>query len=475
VATSRRNALKRLGAAALAAAAPTTLRLTACARAPDADVIVVGAGLAGLQAATILQDAGLKVLILEADDRLGGRVWTMDGVPGRPEAGGTEIAAGYARVQDAIKRLGLATTNWIETVDLNFALHVDSTTMPIADWPDSELNKLVGPERNTGPFGPFALPMVYAPRPSPLSELDSWLAAENQKFDVAYGEFLREAGASDAALDIMDMLVPSTSANGVSALWQMRAFRFQREMGGLDGLVRLADGSSRLPEAMASKLSNEVRLRVPVTGIETTNTGVVLQDAAGRRYSARFCVCTAPLGALRDIAFSPSLPELHAQAVATIPPGDNTSIYFHVKEPFWDLDGLPGATWSTTTMGRAMKYRGADEYYLWMNKSGAANVAFRDLAEAEIRERAMAELIAARPSAEGRVEITAVMSWHQLPFQKGHIAYRAPGNIAQFGNVMAEPHGRIHFAGDYTAVLNLGLEGAMESGERAALEILNQT
>ena len=204
------------------------------------------------------------------------------------------------------------------------------------------------------------------------------------------------------------------------------------------------------------------------------HAGVVLQDAAGRRYSARFCVCTAPLGALRDIAFSPSLPELHAQAVATIPPGDNTSIYFHVKEPFWDIDALPGATWSTTTMGRAMKYRGADEYYLWMNKSGAANVEFRALGEAEIRERAMAELVAARPSAEGRVEITAVMSWHQLPFQKGHIPYRAPGNIAQFGNVLAEPHGRIQFAGDYTAVLNLGLEGAMESGERAALEILSQ-
>ena len=144
------------------------------------------------------------------------------------------------------------------------------------------------------------------------------------------------------------------------------------------------------------------------------------------------------------------------------------------EEPYWELDGLPGATWSLTSMGRAMKYSGQDGYYLWMNKSGAANREFRKLGEAEIRERAMAELVAARPSAEGRVEITAVMNWTQLPFQKGHIPYRAPGDITRYGDVLAQPHGRVSFAGDYTAVLNFGLEGAMESGERAALEILSQ-
>ncbi len=474
MASNRRQLLTGLGAAAVSAAAPSVLRLTGCARAPDADVIVIGAGLSGLEAALLLQDAGLDVLVLEADDRLGGRIWTLDGLPGRPEAGGTEIAKGYARVRDMITRLGLQTGNWLESADLNFALNVDGTTMPVSDWPQSDLNKLVGKERNTGPFGPFALPMIYAPRPSPLSELDSWLAPDAQQFDVAYGDYLREIGASEAARRLIAMQVPADSLDGVSALWQMRLARFQQEMGGLDGLVRLSDGSSRLPEGMAAMLKREVRSGIQVAGVETTDTGVTVQDAAGRSYRARFCVCTAPLGVLGDIKFSPALPALHAEAVSRIPPGDNTSVYFHVKEPYWEQDGLPGAVWSTTTMGRVMKYSGQDGYYLWMNKSGAANREFRNLDDAEIRERAMAELVAARPSTEGRVELTAVMNWYRQPFQHGHIPFRAPGDITKFGNVLAEPHGRVHFAGDYTAVLNVGLEGAMESGERAALEILDR-
>lgn len=472
--TNRRNAIKGLGGAALAAAAPSVLRLTGCARAPDADVIVIGGGLSGLQAALLLQDAGLSVLVLEADARLGGRIWTLDGVPGRPEAGGTEIAQGYARVRDMIRRLGLQTTNWLDSADMNFALNVDGTTIPVSEWPESELNGLVGRERNTGPFGPFALPMIYAPRPSPLETLDSWLAPEAQKFDISYEDYLSDAGASEAARRLMAMQVPADTLDGVSALWQLRMARFQQEMGGLDGLVRLSDGSSRLPEGIAALLDGDVRLGVKVAGVATTNDGVTVQDVAGRSYRARFCVCTAPLGVVGEIDFSPSLSALHAEAVASIPPGDNTSVYFHVKEPYWEEDGMPGAVWSTTTLGRVMKYSGRDGYYLWMNKSGAANREFRDLSDADIRERAMAELVAARPSAAGRVELTAVMNWTRQPFQQGHIAYRAPGDIIKYGNVLAEPHGRVHFAGDYTATLNVGLEGAMESGERAALEILNR-
>lgn len=54
----------------------------------------------------------------------------------------------------------------------------------------------------------------------------------------------------------------------------------------------------------------------------------------------------------------------------------------------------------------------------------------------------------------------------------GHIAYRAPGQVQEFGTVAADPHGRIHFAGEHTAISNSGMEGAMESGERAAVEVL---
>lgn len=67
-----------------------------------------------------------------------------------------------------------------------------------------------------------------------------------------------------------------------------------------------------------------------------------------------------------------------------------------------------------------------------------------------------------------------VHNWSTHAWTQGHLAYRAPGQIREFGNIMANPHGRIHFAGEHTAVLSSGLEGAMESGERAAFEIIDR-
>ena len=71
------------------------------------DVLVLGAGLAGLQAATLLEDAGLRVRVLEASPRVGGRVHTLDDLPGRPETGGTQIGAAYTRLLRAAQRLAL--------------------------------------------------------------------------------------------------------------------------------------------------------------------------------------------------------------------------------------------------------------------------------------------------------------------------------------------------------------------------------
>ncbi|MEO8164180.1 MAG: NAD(P)-binding protein, partial [Betaproteobacteria bacterium] len=121
---SRRQAVRTLGAVASATALGSALGLlAACGRQRlDADVIVVGAGLAGLQAAILLQDQGLDVLILEASARVGGRVFTLDHIAGHPEAGGSEIGSDYARVLDMLGRIGNpAMANWLDQVDPNTA------------------------------------------------------------------------------------------------------------------------------------------------------------------------------------------------------------------------------------------------------------------------------------------------------------------------------------------------------------------
>ncbi len=478
VTRSRRRVLKEIAATAGVIATGSGLSAKALAASGrDADVIVIGAGLAGLNTAITLQDAGLSVLLLEGSNRVGGRVMTLDKVPGRPEAGGTEFGAGYARCLSMIDRLGgFPMQKWLDTVELPFALHVDGTTMPMSAWAESPLNQLVGKERAAGGplMGPFALTMMYAPRPSPLNGLDSWLLPESAALDISYAEYLKSKGVSDAALRFINNDLPTADASTYSALWPHRLFRFQEFMGGIDGLNRIATGASRFPEGIAKLLKREIAFNTHVTAIRADKDGVEVRTKAGRRYRAGRVVAAVPLPLLREIAIEPALPALQAAAVRETPYDNMVNVFFAVKEPYWKVDGLPGSLWTNQPMGRMYHFKSDQGEYLWMNVRHPQSPWIR-MTDAEVMQDATKALNRIRPSTVGRIEALAVVNWSAYPWTRGHNVYRLPGQIARFGNIVAEPHGRIHFAGDHTAATMMGMEGAMESGERVAVEILQLT
>jgi monoamine oxidase len=84
----------------------------------------------------------------------------------------------------------------------------------------------------------------------------------------------------------------------------------------------------------------------------------------------------------------------------------------------------------------------------------------------------VADLERLRPAAKGQLEVLGYKSWYRDPFSSGDWAVYAPGQVTSFMTDIANPHGRLHFCGEHTAVANRGMEGAMESGERVALEAL---
>jgi monoamine oxidase len=470
--------LRRRDVLAMVVAATSGLARSRSVRASsgglDAGVIVVGAGLAGLQAALAMQDEGLDVLVVEGSGRVGGRVRTLDDVPGRPEAGGSEIAPGYARMRAMIGRLGgIRMANWLQTTDMRFAVYDRGRLTSLEAWQASAANRFDDAERGRfGPMGPFGVALSYLPRPNPLKDLDSWLAEDSARLDVPLGRYLRERGASAEALRFVAPWVAADTLDSVSALWQLRAARFAESMGALDKLEYFEQGASRVPEGMAALLKREVRLRTPVTALASTAAGASVTLADGKRLRARRIVCTVPLTVLRGLKIDPPLPPLQAEAARAIPYGSATSFFFAVKEPFWEHDGLPAATWSCDDFGRAFVRNTASGRYLWFYKSGAAGARVPRMADAELLASAAREIHQVRPSTVGRIEPAAIANWSASPWTRGHNAHRGPGDVARYANVAATPHGRIHFAGEHTAVTMMGMEGAMESGERSALEVL---
>ena len=442
----------------------------------DADVIVIGAGLSGLQAAILLQDEGLDVLVLEGSARVGGRVWTLDDVPGRPEAGGSEIGGSYARMRDMMDRLGgFETENFMEVFEFAFALHIDGQTMPVSEWPEANVNKLSGAERDSGPLGPYGLAALYLPKESPLADLDSWLEPEAAALDVPFDAYLRARGASDEALRLISTQIVADKIENLSTLWRLRGLKFAESVGGTGGLDRIKAGASRLPEGVAGLLKRDVRFNTTVTGLRSEADGVEVEDDQGRRYRASYVVCTAPLTLLRDMKLDPVLPALQAEAVATIPHEETINVFLHVTESYWEVDGLDASLWTNSPLGRVFRYTSDEGYYLWVSKEAYGDRDVLAMTDDEIMRSTLDQIHTIRPSTEGRVEPAAVVNWTNYPWMKGHNAYRAPGNITKFGNIAAEPHGRIHFAGEHTSVFSMGMEGAMESGERAAFEILEKT
>jgi len=469
---NRRRVLKQLAATGAVAALPAGLG--ACApKGKDAEVIVIGAGLSGLNAAFLLQQQGMDVLVLEGSQRIGGRVYTLDDQPHTPDAGGSEFSVkSYARILDMINRLGLEAIPWRGN-GIEFAYHVNGQTVVGDQWATSAANAVQGPARNVPPN---FLSGMFLPRPSPLADLGAWLQPAATEYDIPFSEFLNSAGAGAEAQRLIASRVDSESLDDMSALWLMRSARFAEASGGIEALRNLKGGMSRLTDGMASLLNRPVQLNTPVAGIHVTDDGVEIKDAGGRVWRAGHAVCTIPLPVLRQIDISPSLPALQASAVGQVTYGRHIDVFFDITEPFWEQDGLPSSLWTDGPLGMVLHLPGdKPNGYLWIAITGPSSAGLYELSEAEIVRQVTAELGRVRPSTRGRITPMIAQNWTTHRWTQGHTAIRAPGQISQFGDVLAQPHGRLHFAGEHTAALASGMEGAMESGERAALEIILET
>jgi monoamine oxidase len=448
---------------------------------PRDDVIVIGAGLAGLTAALRLESAGCRVRVLEAQLRVGGRVRSMSQPGGPREAGGTYIGAGYRRL------IGAANTHGVALIDVTPLLEffreqdlaLGEELIRQSDWASHPANPF--PERDRA-IPPWNFHRVLTMRENPLPSPEAWLDPQFAPTDVSVQSWLRSLDLSERAIAVGYGINPSfgDGAQDVSALLMFfrAAFSKQQRAEAPQGIIGYTarDGVERIPEALAAALSGEVELDRPVVAVSQSGDGVEVRTRAGRRCQAAHAICALPFGALRQIAFDPPLTGVQAEAVAELPAQPMTQVYLAAKQPFWQQDGFAPSLFTDSLAGMVAASRNGEDprevtsLTAWVMGRNAA--ALDRLGDAEAGRQVIAAIERIRPAARGQLELIGVQSWGRDPYAAGGWAWFRPGQVRRWAAIMGAAHGRVHFCGEHLARANRGMEGAMESAERAAEEVL---
>jgi monoamine oxidase len=446
----------------------------------ESDVCVVGAGFAGMSAARRLLDAGRSVTVLEARERIGGRVW------GHPYYDDVKIDVGgtwWGARQDKLKALiGEAGLSMYPTNDKG-----DSVL-----FLDGKAQRYTGllPKINLWDLAILGLTIKrldWMARKLPLNE--PWRFKQAKDWDAQSAEgwirsFLN-VPSKTAQLFAHQMVsgLFAADASEVSLLNVLLLARGQGSSMEYASLVKggadeaLIDGGMHLvAEYLAGKLGDSVYLQSPVRSIKQSDSGVeVVSDSITVR-AKRVVVSTPPLLASR-IDYEPALPIEHSNLLQRIPPGSIMRAVVGYEEPFWRTDGLTGETLApghTCAFSIDQTPKSGTPGIISIYSSGPPAV---QLAKREPNERrkVFLDALTARLGPKAATPVHYVeANWSDEQWSLGGmIGHFPPGVLTTYGPILRTPVGRIHWVGTETAPLHHGLiDGAIRSGERAADEIL---
>ena len=448
------------------------------AAAKPIDVLVLGAGLSGLNAALLLEEFGSSVQVVEARQRVGGRVFTLFDRPGAPEVGGASCGIGYGRVLDRIRSMGLTifeNTAARRMKHPKLELVLGSRILQRDEWAGSPLNPLPQDARNRLPWE-FAGGFLAAN--NPLREVSDWFSESTAALDVPFHDWLASRGLDHRTVDICWATNPyfGRTAYDISDVQYLYNAKWGQAVSeGSTSVFSVLGGNQQLPMEMAKRLKNEVHLGKEAVAIRDDGTVVEVTCRDGSRYRARNVICSLPFSVLRNIHFDPPLPALQDAAVNTLPYMVNTLVFFVPRRKFWEEDGLSPSMWTNGLAGNVMaERRGKDEdevTAIIANPRGRAAAWIDRLPPAEAIRLVQQEIERIRPAAKGALTEGRIHSWEREPFSGGAWAVYGPGQVQQFAGTLSTRHGRVHFCGEHTAKHNRGMEGAMESSEQAVLEI----
>lgn len=427
-------------------------------------VIVVGAGLAGLAAARALRDHLVDVVVLEGRDRVGGRVWTVDGV---------DLGAHWIHGTEGNPLTTLARDRGLST------MFVGGDSTYTGGWEPLVL------------FDPDGCPLSHAEKQRGLLVVDEIRDA----LDSLRREIAREHGQDlslRAAIGAVTADRPLGAVDRAHLEWHLTMLSRDDWAAGAESLSLLswdegyevygygdsvlADGTQALTDALAEDL--DVRLRHVVTKIEHGPRGVRVRTSAGE-FEGDAAIVTLPLGVLKAnaVEFSPPLPEEKRRAIERVGMGHLTKLVLRFEAPFWPerqyVFGCLSDEPETEPLAIVNLFRTHRLPVLVLLVGGARGLDLERLSDAAAGEQAMRIVRRAFGAAAPDPVSTTITRWTSDPLARGAYSYMAVGAEPDDIERLAEPVGKsLFFAGEATARSHWAcLHGAYVSGLREAARL----
>ena len=454
---SRRTLLKAGGFAVTAAATGLAIGGSPAhaddRRPGDYDAVVVGAGFAGTIAARELKAQGLRVLLLEARDRIGGRTWTDTFAGQQVEFGGQFVDTTQPLITAELRRYGIATVGGLVPA---------RAIMPTPDGPKAfSLTEL---QNRQGALLEklFAGSAEYFPFPNdPLYRRDLVSRIDG----LSLRDRLNQLGLSPADESWLNGITAGQSG-GSSQFGAMTALTQWWALAG--GNVnawysaqshRLETGMSSLLRAILAEARIDLRLNSPVAAVSDNGGQVRVTTEAGAVFSARTVVVAVPVNLWKTIRFTPGLPAVQAIAAGQgIGVRNSRKLWLHVRgvaEPVV-VNGAEGDTFMTVLSHS-------------MVPDGQIMLALNSLPALDVTNRGEIERAVQRVLPEARLIQHRAQDWGADRYSLGGWALRRPGQLTAQLPAIQLPHGRLAFATSDIASGWAGfVEGAIESGFRAA-------